>query len=445
MRARHVNRETRDRIHEHVRETQRGGPRRPVRLVGALLVALTVVSGCGFRGVYDMPLPGGADLGSDPYNVHIRFQDVLDLVPNAGVRVNNVPVGRVSDIQLADESWQAEVSVQLNENVDLPANATAQLRQSSLLGEKYVDLSRPAQPQQPMGELRDGALITADRTDRNPEVEEVLGALSLLLNGGGVGQLQSITSELNTALDGRESDARELLSNLDELVAGLDAQRDDITRALDSVNRLSAKLNDQRDSIDTALTELEPGLRVLNDQRDQLVTMLRSLDELSGVATDVVDRSQEDLVHNLNQLAPTLRELSAAGSDLPKSFELLLTFPFPDNAVEGIQGSDYTNLHVNADLNLSNILDNLGRSRESLLRPPDDLPIPLAQRDGAADPDRGGPDSGPDSESDRSRPDQPQRSERSGTDSPDPSQPSAPSDEDADDTGGLLGNIFGGG
>ena len=44
--------------------------------------------------------------------------------------------------------------------------------------------------------------IPLERTGRNPEVEEVLGALSLLLNGGGVAQLKTIASELNMALDG---------------------------------------------------------------------------------------------------------------------------------------------------------------------------------------------------------------------------------------------------
>ncbi|MCC5698790.1 hypothetical protein LH612_37210, partial [Klebsiella pneumoniae] len=123
----------------------------------------------------------------------------------------------------------------------------------------------------------------------------------------------------------------------------------------DSINRLSAKLVAQRENIDTALRDIEPGLQVLNEQREQLVTMLRSLDELSAVATDVVNQSKDDLVHNINQLAPTLHQLAAAGENLPKSLEVLLTFPFPDNAVDGIGGSDFTNLYIKADLNLTNV------------------------------------------------------------------------------------------
>jgi phospholipid/cholesterol/gamma-HCH transport system substrate-binding protein len=337
----------------------RDGLRRSrIAVVAALSVAALVLSGCGFQ-VSNLPLPGGADVGGHPYQVRARFQDVLDLVPGAGVRVNDVPVGRVSSIGLAGSSWQAEVTMTVNGDVHLPANSIAQLRQSSLLGEKYVELADPAPPERPAGVLTNGALIPIDRTNRNPEVEEVLGALSLLLNGGGVGQLQDITRQLNDALGGRQTDVRALLSNVDNLVTSLDAQRDNITRALDAVNRLSASLNTQRGNLDTALRDLGPGLAVLNQQRDQLVTMLKSLNQLSGVATSVVNRTQSDLVRDLNDLAPTLRQLAAAGSNLPNSFETLLTFPFPDNVTDAIQGSDYVNLYVNVDMNLTDTLSNL--------------------------------------------------------------------------------------
>ncbi|MFR9730869.1 MCE family protein [Saccharopolyspora sp. MS10] len=408
------------------RSARRAARLRNGKLLALTTTALVLVSGCGFTGVSGLPLPGGADVGDHPYQVKVRFADVLDLVPNAGVRVNDVPVGRVSRIGLAPGSWDAEAVLEVNRDVELPGNAIARLRQSSLLGEKYVELAAPPEP--PRGELINGDVIGLDRSGRNPEVEEVLGALSLLLNGGGVAQLQNITRELNAALEGREGDARDLLGNLDQLVAGLDAQRDDITRALDSVNRLAARLDEQRGNIDVALRDLEPGLKVLDDQRTQLVTMLRSLDELSGVATDVVNRSQDDLVHNLRALQPTLLQLQAAGDDLPKSFEILLTYPFTDGAVQGIRG-DYTNLYIDADLNLTNILGNIGRSRQPLVQLPGAPPLPLPQ---------------------------PAPDQRPGTSSPGTSTPPEPgagsgdggdtgNDGDAGKDGGLLGFLFGGG
>jgi phospholipid/cholesterol/gamma-HCH transport system substrate-binding protein len=331
------------------------------------VVTATVLGGCGgggeFGGVYDLPLPGGADLGSHPYEVHVEFLDVLDLVPQAGVKVNDVAVGKVAQIGLAPGGWTADVTIEVNGDVKLPANASAELRQSSLLGEKYVELVAPTKPS---GTLAGGATIPLDRTNRNPEVEEVFGALSLLLNGGGIGQIQDISKQLNSALSGNEPQIRQLLGNVNTLVSNLDAHRGDITDALDGLNRLSGTLNNQRDELAGAIDNLGPGLAVLNQQRAQLVTMLQSLSTLSGVAVDTVNKSQADLIADLKDLQPTLTQLAAAGQNLPKSLQVLLTFPFPDATVAGVKG-DYTNLFLNLDLNLSNVVTNLGRSRQGLL------------------------------------------------------------------------------
>ncbi|WP_019818429.1 MCE family protein [Saccharomonospora saliphila] len=334
-------------------------------LVASASAAVLLLSGCGsqFTGVYDVPLPGGADLGDDPYRVQIHFRDVLDLVPQAGVRVNQVPVGTVEEIDLADDGWTAEVTVLVNDEVELPANAVANLRQSSLLGEKYVELSAPAEnPAE--ARLGDGDLIPVARTDRSVEVEEVFGALSMLLNGGGVEQLNTITRELNAALEGNEPDIKAMLTNVDRLVGTLDEQSADITRALDALNRLSSTLHGQRDRIASAVEDLGPGLEILEKQRGQLVDMLTAFDRLSTVAVETVNQSHEDLVANLEALLPVLRKLGEAGADLPNALELLLTYPFTDAAAEGVKG-DYMNLYVTLDLDLETILANLGRSRQN--------------------------------------------------------------------------------
>ncbi|GLZ39982.1 MCE family protein [Actinokineospora sp. NBRC 105648] len=341
-----------------------------IKAAALLAAAALTLSGCGFSGIYDLPLPGGADLGDQPYRVEVEFRDVLDLVPQSGVKVNEVTVGRVDSIGFAADGWTAEVTVLVNGGVELPANAFAKLRQSSLLGEKYVELSAPPSGQA-AGRLADGARIPLERTNRNTEVEEVLGALSLLLNGGGVEQLRAITRELNAATEGNESNIRALLDNVNTMVTTLDAGKSDITRALDGINRLASTLNGQKDQITGVIDDIGPGLKVLTDQRRQLVTMLQSLDSLSGVAVDTVNKSQADLVADLKALTPTLQKLGEAGNNLPKALELLLTFPFTDQAVKGVKG-DYFNLYAKIDLNLQSVLDNLSRTRQNPLQ---DVPI----------------------------------------------------------------------
>jgi phospholipid/cholesterol/gamma-HCH transport system substrate-binding protein len=355
-------------------------------LAGVGIAAVLTLSSCSFGGIYDIPLPGGADLGAHPYTVRAQFTDVLDLVPQAGVKVNEVPVGRVESIGLTPDGWHAEVTMEINGDVHLPANALANIRQSSLLGEKYVELSSPG-PDLAQGTLVNDAEIPLERTNRSVEVEEVLGALSMLLNGGGVDQLDNIAKQLNAATSGRETDIRNLLSNADQLVTTLDSQSGDITRALDGLNRLASTLNSQKDQLVGAVDKLGPGLQVLAQQRTQLVTMLQALQNLSGVTVDTVNKSQANLVADLRALLPTLQKLGQAGSDLPKSLELLFTYPFTDSAINAVKG-DYFNLYANIDLNLKDVLDNLSKSRQNPLTGlvPDGLaggsssapPLPLA-------------------------------------------------------------------
>ncbi|MFU8854632.1 MCE family protein [Micromonospora sp. SL1-18] len=322
-------------------------------LAGALAVAL-LPAGCGLPEVADLPLPGGRPAG-DGYTVTAEFTDVLDLVPRAAVKVDDVTVGSVEKISLS--GWHARVRLRLDRAVRLPANAIAAVRQSSLLGEKYVTVAPP--PTEPArGRLADGDVIPLSRTTRGAEVEEVLAALGLLLNGGGLAQLRTINTELGAALAGREPALRDTLAQLDTFLAGLDRQKADIVRAIDALDRLTGRLARQRQVVGEALDSLAPGLTVLAAQRAQLTRALTALGQLGTVGTRVVERSREDTVASVKALQPILEQLARAGDDLPKSLDFMLSYPFPPNVTGAIVG-DFVNLSITADLDAASILANL--------------------------------------------------------------------------------------
>ncbi|MFF9819175.1 MCE family protein [Streptomyces sp. NPDC014006] len=329
-----------------------------LRRTGAVAWAVAgslLLSGCEFNGWYDVQLPGGAAADGHAYHVTVEFRDVLDLVPQSAVKVGNVTVGAVEKVEL--DGWHARVRLRVADSVKLPGNAVADLRQTSLLGEKYVALSAPSGTA-PVGRLRDGDRIPLSRSGRNPEVEEVLSALSALLNGGGVAQLKTITVELNKALDGRETRVRSLLRELNTFVGGLDKQRGNIVRAIAAVDRLALRLGAEKKTIATAVDTLPPALKVLADQRRDLTKMLTALSRLGKTGTTVVKASHDDTVADLKLLQPILQQLNKAGDDLPGALELLTTYPFPRNAADAVKG-DYVNLHITADLDLAGLYGNL--------------------------------------------------------------------------------------
>ncbi|WP_254402104.1 MCE family protein [Streptomyces sp. AC555_RSS877] len=333
-----------------------------------------LLTGCEFNGWYDVQLPGGAAADGNAYHVTVEFRDVLDLVPQSAVKVNNVTVGAVEKVEL--KGWHARVRLRVADSVELPGNAIAELRQTSMLGEKYVALSKPVGTA-PVGRLGDGDVVPLSRSGRNPEIEEVLSALSALLNGGGVAQLKTITVELNKALEGRENRVRSLLKELNVFVGGLDAQKKDIIRALKAVDRLAKRLAKEKKTIAEAVDAMPPALKVLADQRRDLTRMLTALSKLGRTGTKVVDASHDDTVANLKKLRPILQQLNKAGDDLPNSLELLTTYPFPRNAVDAIRG-DHVNLHVTADIDLAgiygNVTDEPGRGAGDGQTPGPELP-----------------------------------------------------------------------
>lgn len=335
--------------------TARPTLRRLVSTLGVVLLAALALTGCGFRGLYSVTLPGGADVGDHPFRVTVQFVNVLDLVTQSAVKVNDVAVGRVESVELSD--WHATVTVLVNGDVDLPANARAEISQTSLLGEKYVSLEQPTDGA-PTGRLGDGADIPLTRTGSNTQVEEVLGALSLLLNGGGLNQIATITKELDTAFNGNTEQVRDLFDRLDAITKELDDQRTQITGAIDKLDTLAATLNAQRQVLVSTLDTLPGALAVLSSEKDNLVDLLQGLDTLSGTATRVIDGSTTNLLSALNSLQPTLEQLTKAGDDLGNGFELLGTYPFPRTSTNAV-GGDYTNLIISLDANLADLLSNL--------------------------------------------------------------------------------------
>ena len=133
--------------------------------------------------------------------------------------------------------WTARLTMRIRDDVELPDNAIADIRQTSLLGEKYVAIEAPESPSDRM--LGEGDRIPMRATGRNPEVEEVLGALSFLLSGGGVGQLSTISTELNNAMTGRTDDLKDLLGPSTTWSAPSTTRRADIIHALESMNNLA--------------------------------------------------------------------------------------------------------------------------------------------------------------------------------------------------------------
>jgi len=328
--------------------------RRPQHVVVVLLtlMVLAAASGCGWRGLNSLPLPGTAGGGPGSFTVRVQLPDVTNLQENSRVRVGDVTVGNVMRIER--QAWHALLTVRLAGDVDLPENATAKLGQTSLLGSMHIELAPPVGVP-PHGKLHEGSLIPLSSASEYPSTEQTLAAVSMLLNGGGLGKLQDVIKSLTTAFGGREQDLKSLLDQLEKFVAYVNDQTGDIISASEKLNGLVGQIAAADPVIDRALKTLPEALRVLKDNRTQLTDAVDRLGKFSALTADTVNGIKDNLVKELNQLGPVLDSLANAGPALTRSLSLLATYPWPNETLDKWCRGDYCNLTAVFDLTLSRL------------------------------------------------------------------------------------------
>jgi phospholipid/cholesterol/gamma-HCH transport system substrate-binding protein len=322
------------------------------RAVAGLAMGL-VMTGCSsWQGPNSLPLPGTAGHGPGAFTVQAQLPDVDNIQRNSRVRVGDVTVGTVTKIER--QGWHALVTMTLDGNVTLPANATAKMGQTSLLGSKHIELAPPTD-QPPAGTLHEGSLIPLSSGSAYPTTEQTLSALSLILNGGGIGQLQEITQVLSTAFAGREQDLRSLLTQLDTFVGVLNDQTDDIIAATDSLNRLGAQFAAQQPVVDKAIKTIPDALSVLSDERSHLADAVEAFGKFGALTADTVNQTKENLISELKALGPVTQSLADAGPALTRSLSIYTTYPYAKETLTKWLRGDYANLTAVIDLTLSRL------------------------------------------------------------------------------------------
>ncbi|MDN4521846.1 MCE family protein [Mycolicibacterium sp. jd] len=326
--------------------------RRTWRGVALLAVTLSVAS-CGqWRGISNVPVPGGPGSGPGSYAVDVQIADTLGLTPNSKVLVADVTVGRVRKIAL--KNWVATLTVELEKGVELPRNATAKIGQTSLLGTQHLELSVPRENPSPH-RLRNGDTIELANSSAYPTTEQTLASVATLVRGGGVANLEVITNEVYDIVDGRADQIRALLDKLDTFTAKLELQIGDITRAIDSADRLLAIAAEHNNNLKEALVELPPLVTYLTDSRGRVIEAVESLGRFSDVTLQTVEQSGTNLNRNLVSLQRPLAQLVRAAPYVVPALKLALTAPFDIDAVPKTFRGDYINTSLNVDLTLSAI------------------------------------------------------------------------------------------
>jgi phospholipid/cholesterol/gamma-HCH transport system substrate-binding protein len=246
-------------------------------------------------------LGGGAAAGSRPYV--LLFDSALGLSVDNAVTIAGVKVGTVDDI--AVDGRKARVTVHIDPDVSLYADAKAALRQKTLLGEKYVDLD----PGQGQGAPLEAGAVVRDNVP-TVEIDEVIRNISVLVD-----RLNNITPPLESAIGRideamKDQDGKAIANELVGALQDLRALVRETNRVVGgSGDDLRVVLSMAREKGPTLLSRLESASARVDDLLGAIdPAKVRSVTERVGPAAETAATNLEHVTNDMRVAMTDVRE-----------------------------------------------------------------------------------------------------------------------------------------
>ena len=286
-----------------------------MRKIALLLVALVSVP---------LAACGGSSADAD---IVAYFAEAGDLVEAAQVQVNDVEIGRVTNIEVVRDgsALVARVSIDVSEGTEIPATGLeAVVRQTSLLGEQFVQLV----PGSDAAPFVGGAQVTIplERTDRRVDAETFLADLSGFIGGGGLEDLNRFTHAQALILENRGREFGETIAQLERFTDVLADRRFDIGSAIDHLASAGGELARNLDTFGRFFDSLEDANVLLADQSDELSDLLVAFRRFGTVNARFLARHEDAIDRGFKSLRPILRGLASTQGELRADIRGLKTF-----------------------------------------------------------------------------------------------------------------------
>ena len=261
------------------------------------------------------------------HEVVAYFDDVGDLVTGGTVQVDDIEVGLVKKIELvtSDGRMMAKVTMAISPSKNVSANGlTAVIRQTSLLGEQFVDLE-PSAPGPPYIEEA-GIEIPIEDTDRRVDIETFLSDLSGFVGEGGIEDLNRFTHAQALILEDRGARLGKTFDELALFTDTLANRRLDIAGAIDHLASAGSTLAANQATLDSFLDSLADANVLLADQGDELGQLFSSLRRFGSVSARFLARHESAINRQFKSLRPVFRALAGAEGELRTDISQLRTF-----------------------------------------------------------------------------------------------------------------------
>lgn len=259
---------------------------------------------------------------SGTYSVTAVFDDIGDLQSRGSVQMADVKIGRVGRIRLTDD-YKALVTLDLDTSVPVPRSVTALLRQTSLLGERFVEL-RPVEDAPTTPRLRAGDRIT--ETGEAPELEFVAGEAISVLGAVTAGDVEVLVRTGAEGFGGRGEELGSLLRDLGTFSHTLAERTAEIERIIDGFGSAAEQLAPAAADLGALLDNLATTTRVLADNRAQAVDALDQLSRVAAVQNDVLVRYRSDIERQIGQVDALVAAAAESQAEVASLVDWLARF-----------------------------------------------------------------------------------------------------------------------
>ncbi len=272
------------------------------------------------------------------------FNDVDDLDNGAQVQLADVPIGSVTSISL--EGDRAKVTMTLSDAARIPANVTAAVAQTTILGQQFINLEIPKNELGPAGahvpQLANGGTI--EHTTITPDVEQLVQAGAQVFGAVSTTQLEQIIAAGGEGFAGQEASLKSLLDDFSTVTAGYAQHTGEIASAVNGLQQLSSTLAPSSGSTADALTTLSQTVAILAQQSSQFETLLQSVDNLSVQGRGILETYYPQIVAQLQTLQAVSKQLGLTQADLAGILQVL---PLNNNALPSSVRGDFLQLYEN--------------------------------------------------------------------------------------------------
>lgn len=279
--------------------------------------------GCA-SGLEELPLPAPSISGGS-YSLHAVFASALNLPARAKVKLNGADIGEVESI--AAEDYTARVTMRIRSDAPIYQGATAELRSATPLGDLFVAIHPDPNQAPGAARLRDGYTVPLSSTSAAATVEELLGSMALLVNGGAIRQVVSVFNGAGAAVGGRGDKVRSLLDQSTALISRFNDRSAQLNQALHSTSALAADLTARQQTLDDALDVAAPAMNVISDNSTQLADLLASVARITGQVSrfpSLQGTDSRSTVADLNHLAGGFNEIASDPNLSINSFNRLI-------------------------------------------------------------------------------------------------------------------------